>query len=262
VSAVLNVISFSLYGSQRLYCEGALRNVELAPVHYPGWVCRFYLDDTVPHDYRTELAARGAQIIKVTKPALGPMYGRYWRFWAAADPDVSRFIIRDVDSRLNPRERAAVDEWIASGKSFHIMRDSVHHKTRALAGMWGGVGGALPEIEALVDRWGRFEEWGQNDQFVSDILFPLMQHDCVCHDGAGYFDDGRPFPAHAPLSGTRYVGEVVDDDQPAADIWRESGERHKLLVVERERTETLTAQIDTLTERLKISEDDSAARLA
>jgi hypothetical protein len=125
VSAALNVISFSLYGSHRLYCEGALRNTELALIHYPGWICRFYLDDTVPPDYRTELAARGAQLIRVTKRPLGPMYGRYWRFWVAADPDVSRFIVRDADSRLNARERAAVDDWTSSGKTFHIMRDSV-----------------------------------------------------------------------------------------------------------------------------------------
>jgi len=115
------------------------------------------------------------------------------------------------------------------------MRDNVYHKTRAMAGMWGGVGGKLPDIAALIDDRGRFERRGQNDQFVSDILFPLMQHDYVCHDAAGYFDDGRPFPSHAPLSGTRYVGEVVDDDAPAADIWRESGEREKWLVLERER---------------------------
>lgn len=262
MSAALNVISFSLYGAQRIYCEGALRNLELAPLHYPGWICRFYLDDSVPPDYRAQLAARGAQIIRVTKPALGPMYGRYWRFWIAADPDVARFIVRDVDSRLNPRERAAVDDWIASGKSFHLMRDHVHHKTRALAGMWGGLGGSLPDIAALVDGWGRFDEQGQNDQFVSDILFPLMRHDYVCHDGAGYFDDGRPFPAHPPLSGTRHVGEVVDDDAPAADIWRESGEWQKLLLLERERAKDLSAQIDTLTASLKISEADRAARLA
>ncbi len=260
--ASLNVISFSLYGSKRLYCEGALRNVELAPIHYPGWICRFYIDDTVPRDYQSELAARGAQIIRVTKPALGPMYGRYWRFWVAADTDVSRFIVRDVDSRLNSRERAAVDEWISSGKTFHVMRDSVHHKTRALAGMWGGIGGKLPDIEALVDGWGRFDEWGQNDQFVSEILFPLMLKDYVCHDGAGYFDDGRPFPAHAPLSGTRYVGEVVDDDRPPVDIWRQSAELENWLVTEKKRSKTLAARIDDLAEDLRVSEADKVSRAA
>ena len=37
------------------------------------------------------------------------------------------------------RERDAVDEWIASNKTFHIMRDHIWHDgIEILAGMWGG----------------------------------------------------------------------------------------------------------------------------
>lgn len=42
------IVSFSLYGHAPFYCEGALRNVELAKSIYPGWRRRFYIDDTVP----------------------------------------------------------------------------------------------------------------------------------------------------------------------------------------------------------------------
>jgi hypothetical protein len=48
--------------------------------------------------------------------------------WVAADADVDRFIVRDADSRLNSREKAAVDAWIASGATFPIMRDCFAHK--------------------------------------------------------------------------------------------------------------------------------------
>ena len=36
------VISFALYGSDRKYTYGAIKNVELAKLYYPGWICRFY----------------------------------------------------------------------------------------------------------------------------------------------------------------------------------------------------------------------------
>jgi hypothetical protein len=55
--------------------------------------------------------------------AFGPKFGMLWRFTVAADPTVDRFIVRDVDSRLNYRERLAVEEWIQSGRPIHIMRD-------------------------------------------------------------------------------------------------------------------------------------------
>eukprot|EP00804_Cyclotella_cryptica_P025471 CCRYP_011979-RB/>CCRYP_011979-RB protein AED:0.02 eAED:0.02 QI:717/1/1/1/1/1/2/1223/81 len=37
---------------------------------------------------------------------------RTWRFLVALDPEVNAYIIRDIDSRLNLREKAAVFEWL------------------------------------------------------------------------------------------------------------------------------------------------------
>ena len=34
------VISYSLYGTNPLYIEGAVRNVRLLPSIYPGWTAR------------------------------------------------------------------------------------------------------------------------------------------------------------------------------------------------------------------------------
>ena len=61
-----------------------------------------------------------------------------WRFLVLGDPTVFRFIVRDLDARLLPRERAAVDEWVASKKPFHAMRDHTAHTAAILGGCWGG----------------------------------------------------------------------------------------------------------------------------
>jgi len=50
-----------------------------------------------------------------------------WRFSVAGDDSVDRYIVRDVDSRLNARERFAVEEWIVSGNPLHLMRDHPYH---------------------------------------------------------------------------------------------------------------------------------------
>jgi hypothetical protein len=62
-----------------------------------------------------------------------------WRFLVASDPNIERYVIRDIDSRISRREKLAVDEWIASGKQFHVMRDHPSHSNNAMSGgMWGG----------------------------------------------------------------------------------------------------------------------------
>lgn len=46
-----------------------------------------------------------------------------WRFLCAQDASLVRFIVRDIDSTLTARDRAAVNSWIAEGKKFHVIRD-------------------------------------------------------------------------------------------------------------------------------------------
>jgi hypothetical protein len=58
----------------------------------------------------------------------------FWRFLVADDPTVDRYIIRDADSRLNMREKLAIDEWIASGKKIHILRDHPNHGDFPISG--------------------------------------------------------------------------------------------------------------------------------
>ena len=46
----IDVIAFSLWGNSPRYLRGAVRNLLEAPKLYPGLVCRFYVDETVPID--------------------------------------------------------------------------------------------------------------------------------------------------------------------------------------------------------------------
>ena len=47
------------------------------------------------------------------------------------------YISRDLDSRVNSRERAAVGEWLNSTEDFHFMRDHPLHGTTILGSGWG-----------------------------------------------------------------------------------------------------------------------------
>jgi hypothetical protein len=94
------VISFGLYGANPKYVAGALRNVELAAVFFPGWVCRFYHDSTVPRHSLADLRRLGAETVNMENGGItGGIAGMFWRFLVADDRSVDRFIVRDSDSR-------------------------------------------------------------------------------------------------------------------------------------------------------------------
>ena len=61
----------------------------------------------------------------------------FWRFDPAFSEKDVIMIFRDTDSRLNQREKVAVDKWLESDKDFHILRDHPYHTTQIMGGMWG-----------------------------------------------------------------------------------------------------------------------------
>lgn len=204
-----NIISFSLFGAQPKYTDGAVLNARAAPFLYPGWTCRFYVDESVPAPVRQALQAEGAQVMAVGGLPAQP-YGTFWRFLVAADPGVDRFLLRDADSLLNTRERLAVDEWLESGRHFHVMRDHCDHAEVVLAGMWGGVRGALPPLLPAIRAWFADQSpllgYTADQQFLREALWPTIRQSVLTHDSQFAFGPVRDFPALGRLPPGCWVG--------------------------------------------------------
>lgn len=201
-----NVIAFSLWGDRPDYTHGAIVNAQIGPHIYKGWTCRFYCDDSVPRPILNELRRLKAQVIEVPE-ANRVASGAFWRFQPSDDPDVDRFLCRDCDSRLNCREKAAVDAWIASDRPFHVMRDHIFHNELILAGMWGGVAGVLPNLEALSRQGHRFSGVRHADQnFLRLVVWPLIKADVLNHDSQYRFAGSHDFPESCRLPPNLHVG--------------------------------------------------------
>jgi len=201
-----NIIAFSLWGDRPFYTEGAVANAELQPKIYPGWTCRFYVDRSVPADILARLEGHGAEVVPMTMTQ-GPFEGLFWRFLAADDPAVDRFLCRDCDARLNTQEQAAVAAWLASDKPFHSMRDAPFHTELILAGLWGGVGGLLKGIEA---QWRAFykphhSRWSDQD-FLRLEIWPKIKSQLLTHDSYYRFNGAVDFPPEGRRIRPYHVG--------------------------------------------------------
>lgn len=216
------IISFSLWGSNRGYCIGAVRNAERAPKFYPGWVCRFYCDPLVPETYRKQLLDLGCEI--VDKPKSDDFLGLYWRFEPMYDDgEAERFIVRDTDSLINAREADAVSEWVESGLPFHVMRDNPSHNVAVMGGMWGARCGMVPHFQLIMSKWieaipadtrnprGRYH--GSDQIFLEHYLWAYMERAHLAHIGC---ESVRRTPYDQPfrvaLKRDGYVGMVYSMD--------------------------------------------------
>ena len=140
------VISFSLYGKHPRYTVGAIANARHANRAYPGWVCRFYVADDVPEGIIARLKDYGAEVVNMGRNVSNE--AMFWRFFATVDPENEVTIIRDADSRFTKCELLMVNEWLASGKKFHVMRWDKYYPP-IMGGLWG-VRGAIPSLRELL----------------------------------------------------------------------------------------------------------------
>jgi protein O-GlcNAc transferase len=200
------VISFSLWGSNPIYCVGAIRNAELAMKHYPGWICRYHVGKSVPEFYVEDLLKQGNVEINLRKE-LGDWTGMFWRFEDASDPDVSVMVSRDTDSRIDHREAQAVQQWLASDKDFHIMRDHPYHATEILGGMWGVKNPLLSGMKDMIENYVKGNFWQVDQNFLREIIWPIVHDKYMVHDE--YFEK-KSFPT--PRENKRFVGQAFDNN--------------------------------------------------
>lgn len=59
---------------------------------------------------------------------------RIWRFLPLLDPQAYTVLTRDSDALISHREAAAIQQWLNSNYTFHVMRDHQAHKAHILAG--------------------------------------------------------------------------------------------------------------------------------
>ncbi|MAS97055.1 MAG: hypothetical protein CMO55_28015 [Verrucomicrobiales bacterium] len=204
-----NVISFSLWGENPRYLKGALRNAAAAIDIYPAWTCRFYVDDSVPLKVVDQLKRLGSQIKRRDRPATF-FDGLLWRFEVISDPGVARFLIRDCDSVVNVKERVATDEWLASGKWFHAMRDFYSHSELLLAGMWGGTTGVFPDLDVIRQSFhpDTAPTRTYDQLFLRECFWPTVKQSVLVHDSVFTGALGSvPFPSLGGLPPRSHVGQ-------------------------------------------------------
>lgn len=225
------VLTFTLWGSQPKYTIGAIKNADIAKDIYPEFECWFYIHkETVPKEIIEELSKRKNVKIIFKNGDLNTCKPLMWRFEAIDDDDVEIMMSRDTDTRIYMRERHAYDDWIASGKTFHIMRDHPAHSCQILAGMFGTK--KHEKILSWKEIMNSFKQQGmpgnawsaphQYDQrFLVNHIYPIIKNDCLIHASFCKYEGKqcKPFPSDYD-SEYHFVGEYVyeNDNRNDRDI--------------------------------------------
>lgn len=215
----MRYISYSLWGDNELYNIGIVKNAEQVPEIYPGWQMIVYHDNSVPTETLNILENLNVKLVNVD----GHTHGMFWRFFASDLVDCEYAIFRDGDSRLSTREKMAVDEWIESGKTIHVMRDHPAHQIPygnnglgILGGMWGIKGNTIP-MKDSIENFSKNKTMGYGiDQTFLKTIYNVFANDRCTHDD---FFEKKPFPIQRKNG--RFIGERMDvNDNPVTDDYK------------------------------------------
>ncbi|CAL4065141.1 unnamed protein product [Meganyctiphanes norvegica] len=116
------VVAFTLYGDDLTYAKGMEDNIIAIAQLYPGYLVRLYTDTRGKKALLCPLLQKYPilYLCDVTRvperfgDGLENIHPQMWRFAPMGDPQVQVLLIRDIDSLVNPREVAAVKEWLSS----------------------------------------------------------------------------------------------------------------------------------------------------
>ena len=222
-----NIISYSLWGDDPKYTMGAIHNSNLIEKIFPGWIMRVYHNDTVPKNILKQLRNnKFVELIHVHENKFS-WGGLYWRFYVQDDKSVDRYIIRDLDCRLNRSDKACIDEWISSGKSFHLARCVAVHDIEILGGLWGAIRSDLniniiQEIQKFHNQI-QPNHRGPDQQFLKHIIWPLIKGKCLVHGLDFNYNSGvvRDFPIDSKL------GCVFE---PHIKTWEEGWKKRAIII--------------------------------
>lgn len=212
------LVSFSLYGTDQKFLHGAIRNSEIINGLGADWASLFYIGNDVPKPVLSILKSHGAIIVE--QQSDWHPNGMFWRFNAAREFDFDYLLVRDVDSRITPREIEFVKTWIESSKIIHVIRDHPHHKAVIMGGLWG----VTSQIKSIGINWNAMSNYGNDrgsDQnFLRDEVWLMVKHSSREFGSAFITSLARPWKSKRDPNGG-FIGEAFDEFEDFDPVLRE-----------------------------------------
>jgi hypothetical protein len=234
-------ISYSLWGDNKVYTYGIVENVLNNRRLLPEWTTRVHHNDTVPSNILEWLKAQEDVQLVRHEGSECKASNMFWRFEDLFLKDAV-VLIRDADSRVSVREVRMVNEWLASDKDFHVIRDHQGHRVPILGGTMGcrnncleyiGRPTGLRDVNApplefqeglsfmreFVAQVPPSRDMYNLDQiFLYHYVYPQVATRAMIHASHNAYEK---FAKRVEPKDTGFVGEVVEECAEAAKIFND-----------------------------------------
>ena len=140
-------------------------------------------------------------------------------------PSTVRYLLsRDLDTVISQREVHAVQEWVESSKSTHVIRDHPLHHFTIMAGTFGLRLNTLIDWTMIKDSfllamtdpifWAPYDSYGYDQILLKKYFWPWFKIHHLGHDAYNCqtFPHTKPFPSRRPTSPRNYIGGKIAEN--------------------------------------------------
>lgn len=132
---VKNIFSYCLYGNQKKYCLGMLKNIQQIEELFPNFEIYIHLGNDVPNHYVEEYIKYDK--VKLIKYDCTGIILMTYRFFSYDDIDVDMMLLRDADSRFTERDVWIINDFVKSNDNIFTIRDHPYHTAKIMGGQSG-----------------------------------------------------------------------------------------------------------------------------
>jgi hypothetical protein len=178
------VISYCIWGDNKLYNYGIYENALLLNKIFPDWYMVVYYTKTALVKVIEEIKKiKNVECIPVNLP--NHPRNSMLRFLAGFNKNNDVVIFRDADSRLIQRDADAVKEWLDNtNNSIHIIRDNETHK-KICAGLFGVRNRVMCNKDIIAKYYEYFNlsdsKWSIDEKFLNQVIYPKYINDATIH---------------------------------------------------------------------------------
>lgn len=204
-----------------MYTEGLIQNCQMIRERFPDAIIYAYLANDVHESFVTRLQTfNNVNIVHVSRKE--GTFNSFDRFLAIDDKDVDIMFARDTDSRVHERDACCIEDFIRDNKALHVIRDSKHHWSRMMAGMFGIRKSEFPYLmKDLIADWqtnNTDTRYFCDQHFLNSTIYKLLNHSMLVHDRYNIFKDEYLTPFRFPIVEHRFIGQAHEFKEDGTEL--------------------------------------------
>jgi hypothetical protein len=185
------VFSYCVYGTQKKYCLGMIKNLEQIKALFPDFKVWIYLGNDVPKEY-IDIYKSYKNVTLVHHDFTGARLMVYRYFILTEQFDF--IFIRDSDSRFGERDLWCINHFYNSNFKIFTIRDHIQHGKELMGGQTGFKNFLIPEIkthyETLISKTSKIDYYQCDQDFIIPYIFHNNIKDVIAYSEFYNFGEG------------------------------------------------------------------------